>query len=165
VTPKKRKESLFFGGGLLRQSYSLLKLVIESINNGIAYSFLNQARSTGDWEAWLTFLFNGIRQTAEGAVTTAQELGAMFKQDRAKIEPAGRRAGSALRVHEALKSRPLLSMPQISNRAGLSFPAASTAVELLVELGIAREFTGKRRNRLFVYDRYLTIPSEGTGAQ
>jgi len=35
-------------------------------------------------------------------------------------------------------------------------------MELLVELGIARELTGKRRNRLFVYDRYLTVLSEGT---
>ena len=35
-------------------------------------------------------------------------------------------------------------------------------MELLVELGIARELTGKRRNRLFVYDRYLAILNEGT---
>jgi hypothetical protein len=35
---------------------------------------------------------------------------------------------------------------------------------LLVDLGIARELTGRRRNRLFVYDRYLTILNEGTEA-
>ena len=35
-------------------------------------------------------------------------------------------------------------------------------MELLSALGIAREITGKRRNRLFVYDRYLAILSEGT---
>jgi len=34
----------------------------------------------------------------------------------------------------------------------------------LVELGIARELTGKRRNRLFLYDRYLAILNEGTEA-
>ena len=28
-------------------------------------------------------------------------------------------------------------------------------------LGIARELTGKRRNRLFVYERYLGILNEG----
>ena len=44
----------------------------------------------------------------------------------------------------------------------LSFPAASSAMDLLVELAIARELTGKRRNRLFVYDRYLKILNEGT---
>jgi hypothetical protein len=33
---------------------------------------------------------------------------------------------------------------------------------LLVGLKIARELTGKRRNRLFVYDRYLRTLNEGT---
>ena len=46
-------------------------------------------------------------------------------------------------------------MPAIRDATGLSFPAASSAIDLLTELGIARELTGKRRNRLFVYDRYL----------
>ena len=32
----------------------------------------------------------------------------------------------------------------------------------LVEQGIAREVTGRRRNRLFAYDAYLAILSEGT---
>ena len=32
----------------------------------------------------------------------------------------------------------------------------------LVDLGIARELTGNRRNRLFVYDGYLSILNEGT---
>jgi hypothetical protein len=45
---------------------------------------------------------------------------------------------------------------------GLSFPAAASAMALLVELGIARELTGKRRNRVFAYDRYLAILDEGT---
>ncbi len=35
-------------------------------------------------------------------------------------------------------------------------------MELLESLGIARELTGKRRNRLFVYERYLDVLSEGT---
>jgi Fic family protein len=88
----------------------------------------------------------------------------MFSTDRARIEPSGRRAGSALRVHEALKSRPILSLPEACRRTGLSFPAASSAMELLAELGIAREITGKRRNRLFLYDSYLEALNEGTEA-
>jgi hypothetical protein len=35
-------------------------------------------------------------------------------------------------------------------------------MDLLLDLGIARELTGKRRNRLFLYDRYLAILNEGT---
>lgn len=82
----------------------------------------------------------------------------------ARVEGSGRRAGSALRVHEALKARPIQSMPAVRDTTGLSFPGVSWAMDLLVELGIARELTGKRRNRLFVYDRYLAILNEGTEA-
>ena len=31
----------------------------------------------------------------------------------------------------------------------------------LIELGIVRELTGQRRNRVFAYDRYLAILNEG----
>jgi Fic family protein len=126
------------------------------------YELLDRVRREGDWEAWLAFFLEGVQRTAEGAVSTAQRLGEMFRADRARIEPRGRRAGSALRVHEALKARPILSMPEVCRVTGLSFPAASSAMDLLVEIAVARELTGKRRNRLFVYDGYLAILDEGT---
>ena len=66
-----------------------------------------------------------------------------------------------MRVHEALKVRPLESMPRLCTATSLSFPTVSSAMHTLVELGIARELTGKRRNRLFVYDGYLGILNEG----
>jgi hypothetical protein len=35
-------------------------------------------------------------------------------------------------------------------------------MDALVQLGIARERTGQRRNRIFAYDHYLNILNEGT---
>ena len=146
---------------VLREPLLYLSLYLKQ-NRSTYYELLDQVRRTGDWERWLVFFLEGVRQTAEGAVSTAQRLADLFKEDRARTEPSGRRAGSALRVHEALKARPILSVPEVSRTTGLSFPAASSAMDLLAELGIARELTGKRRNRLFVYDRYLAILNEGT---
>lgn len=149
--------------GVLREPLLYLSLHFKK-HRATYYELLNQVRSDGDWERWLMFFLDGVRTTAEGAVATAQELAATFGADRNRIESAGRRAGSMLRVHEALKARPVLSLPAICERTGLSFPAASSAMDLLVNLGIARELTGKRRNRLFVYDRYMAILNEGTEA-
>jgi Fic family protein len=147
--------------GLLREPLLYLSLYFKQ-NRAAYYDQLNRVRSTGDWGSWLAFFLEGVRQTAEGAVSTAQRLAEIFKSDRARIEPTGRRAGSTLRVHEALKARPIISIPQVCRSTGLSFPAATSAMELLSELEIARELTGKRRNKLFVYDRYLAILNEGT---
>ena len=47
-------------------------------------------------------------------------------------------------------------------RTGLSFPTAAKGLATLVDLGIAREVTGNRRNRVFSYAQYLAILGEGT---
>lgn len=128
------------------------------------YHLLDRVRQDGDWEAWLAFFLEGVRQTAEGAVSTARRLVALFQEDRDRIQARGRAAGSALRVHDVLKQRPITSLQEIRRRAGLSFPAASDAMALLMELGVVRELTGKKRNRVFGYTHYLAILGEGTAA-
>ena len=147
--------------GMLREPLLYLSLHLKQ-HRSTYYELLDGVRRDGEWEAWLAFFFDGVRATAEEAVTTAQHLVATFAEDRARIEARGRRAGSALRVHDALKARPIQSLSKITERTGLSFPAVSSAMDLLVELRITRELTGKRRNRLFAHDRYLKLLSAGT---
>ena len=148
--------------GLLSQPLLYLSLYFKQ-HRGDYYDLLNQVRRTGDWEAWLGFFLEGVKQTAEGAVSSAQRLSQMFQDDRKRIQVSGgRKTGSALRVHDALKARPILSLPVACRDAKLSFQATASAMELLATHGVAREITGKRRNRLFVYDRYLSVLNEET---
>jgi Fic family protein len=119
-------------------------------------------RHDGDWEAWIAFFLRGVEETANGAVSTARQLVVVFSADRELVRGQGRRAGSALRVCEALTSRPVLTVSGAAQRTGLSFPGASDGMKLLTELGIVRELTGKKRNRAFAYDRYLAMLGEGT---
>ena len=149
--------------GVLREPLLYLSLYLKQ-HRSTYYELLDQVRRDGDWEAWLAFFLEGVRETAEGAVETAYRLGGIFRADRAALEAIGRRAGSTLRVHEALKGRPISSLAEVCRTTGLSFPAASSAMKELVERGIARELTGGRRNRLFVYERYLGVLNEGTEA-
>ncbi len=148
---------------VLREPLLYLSLYFKQ-HRDTYYDLLNRVRRTGDWEEWLAFFLEGIRLTTAGAVSAAQRIARMFQDDHNRIETTGRRAGSALRVHEALKARPILPLSEVRNRTMLSFPTASSAMDLLVEHGIAREITGRRRDRLFVYDRYLSILNEGTEA-
>ncbi|MDE0051977.1 MAG: Fic family protein [Rhodospirillales bacterium] len=153
---------LLCNAGVLRQPLLYLSLYFKQHRNEY-YDLLNRVRLTGDWEEWLAFFLEGVRVTAEGAVATSQRLTEMFASDRASIQQrAGRRAGSALRVHDALRARPIVSLPQVRAQTGLSYPTATSAMQLLVDQGIARELTGKPRRRQFAYDRYLSILAEGT---
>jgi Fic family protein len=145
--------------GVLREPLLYLSLFLKQ-HRSVYYELLDRVRQDGDWEVWLAFFLDGVRQVAEGAVTTADRLSQMFSTDRVSIEASGRRAGSAVRVHDALKMRPIRSIQSVCEATGLSFPAATSAMELLIERGIARELTGRQRNRLFAYEPYLTILNE-----
>ena len=151
---------LLCDAGVLREPLLYLSLYFKQ-HRATYYELLGRVRQDGDWEAWMEFFLEGVRATAIGAVETSQRLARMFQADRGLISSRGRRAASALRVHDVLKARPITSLAAISRTTGLSFPTASSATKLLVELGIARELTGKRRNQLFAYDRYLKTLNEG----
>ncbi len=153
---------LLYHYGALREPSLYLSLYLKR-NRATYYDLLQRVRMTGDWEEWLSFFFEGVRETAEGAVSTCQRLLAIFEEDRTIIEgKGGRRANSALRVHQALTTRPISSLTDVSKATRLAFPGASSGMRLLQELEIAREITGQPRNRIFAYDRYISILNEGT---
>ena len=86
-----------------------------------------------------------------------------FQQDRDRVHTvSGRRAGSVLRIHEALKRRVVLSLPAACLETGLAFQTAASAMNVLAAQGVAREITGRHRNRVFVYSQYLAILGEDT---
>lgn len=126
------------------------------------YDHLQRVRTEGDWERWLHFFLTGVLETAEQATNAAHAILRLFERDRTKIETLGRPAGSALRVHQLLQKRPITSASAAAAKLKVTEPTARAALGHLQKLKIVRELTGKRRNRLFVYDKYLAILDEGT---
>ncbi len=147
--------------GLLRHPLFYLSLYFKQ-NRMEYYDLLDIVRRTGDWEAWLRFFLEGVAQTAEAAVATAESLLALFDQDEAQIQTQGRRAGSALRVHQAMKEHPIISLRNVADRTSLTLPTAAAGMQVLQDLGIAMELTGQVRDRRYGYRQYISILSEGT---
>jgi Fic family protein len=147
--------------GILKKPLLYLSLYFKQ-HRSEYYRLLDLVRTDGDWEAWLDFFLEGVIQTAQNAVETAQRLVLLFQEDAKKVGAVGRSAGSVLRVFHVLCRRPLLTLNEGVRQTGLTFPAVAKSMETLVSLGIAREVTGKQRNRVFAYDRYLAILNEGT---
>jgi hypothetical protein len=57
---------------------------------------------------------------------------------------------------------PITTVPNATAQLNLSAPTVRSAVETLETLGIVREITGKQRDRIYIYDRYLGILDKGT---
>ena len=151
---------LLHNGGLLEEPLLYLSLYLKT-HRSTYYELLDRVRTKGDWEAWVDFFLEGVEETALGAVHTARRLVSLFESDTSRAQVVGRGAPNALRVLQALRQRPLLGLTQVSQYTGMTFPTASKAMQQLVTVGIARELTGQRRNRIFSYDAYLNILNEG----
>lgn len=152
---------LLWSEGVLREPLLYLSLYLKA-HRADYYDLLQRVRMEGEWEAWLQFFAEGVRETAEGAVGTARKIVDLFERDRQQIQGHQRAVGSALRVHQALQQRPVGSVPLLVEATGLSAPTVRAALRMLERLGIVRELTGKRRNRLFGYQPYIALLAEGT---
>ncbi len=151
---------MLIDAGVLQQPLLVLSLFFKE-HRSRYYELLDGVRQQGDWEAWIDFFLEGVETTASAAVATAQRLLALFRADEGRLTGLGRSGPGVRQGYVALRRRPLTSTKQLKELSGLSFPTAGKALEALVELGIAREITGGRRNRLFAYDAYLSILGEG----
>ncbi len=147
--------------GILSQPLLYLSLYFKQ-HRSEYYRLLDLVRTEGDWEAWVDFFLEGIISTASNAVNTTNQLTALFAQDREKIVPLGRSASTTLRVFNAFCRRPLRRLNEIQAETKLSFPTIAKAIKKLEKLGIVQEVSGQKRNRIFAYQEYLNILSEGT---
>jgi len=67
-----------------------------------------------------------------------------------------------LEIHRCLQERPLTNIANLARRAGITFATASRTLGILQHMGMVSEVTGRKRNRIFSYERYVRILSEGT---
>jgi len=146
--------------GVLREPTLYLSLYFKT-HRARYYTLLDAVRTEGDWEGWLAFFLDGIAETAQQAVDTAQRLLQLLNADRSRINALGRRTGNVGQVFEQFAQRVVLTVPQATPRLPFSAPTIRAAIDSLMELGIVNELTGQRRNRVFAYQRYLEILSEG----
>ena len=147
--------------GALQEPLLYLSLYFKT-HRSHYYDLLQRVRMEGAWEEWLEFFLEGVESTAKQAAETAVELNQLFATDRKRIQEIGRPALSALRVHEYMQIKPLINIGLAARALNLTVTTVGTALARLEELDIVHETTGRGRNRIFAYGRYVEIVSAGT---
>ena len=145
--------------GLLNEPLLYLSLHFKK-NRSDYYLLLDAVRHHGDWEAWLRFFLEGITETSENAISVVKRLNALFRDDSLRIRNFARFKSSALLVQQALQKRPISNLGSIATETGLSIPAVTNGMFALEQIGIAREITSRKRNRIYLYDQYISILNE-----
>lgn len=146
--------------GRLSRPLLYLSLYLKT-NRAEYYRLLDRVRAEGDWEAWVDFFLRGVAATAQAAAQTALRLTSCYQEDLGRIRGLGRAGGQAARALGHFRERPLGDIKRVAVALGVTFPTAAKAVQVLVDNGVLRENTGKRRRRVFIYQRYLDILNQG----
>ncbi|MDQ7788012.1 MAG: Fic family protein [Thermodesulfovibrionales bacterium] len=146
---------------ILTEPLLYLSLYFKSHRNDY-YDLLQKVRVDGDWEIWFEFFIKAVSLTAEQATGTARKLSHLADENRKLIQGMGRIAGSSLMIHQNLMVHPLTDSAHLSAATGLVPNTVNKVLKALITSGIVEEVTGKGRNRIYVYRKYLDVMNEGT---
>ncbi len=147
--------------GILQEPLLYLSLYFKQ-HRETYYDLLQRVRTEGDWESWLDFFLTGVDEVAHQAVQTSRSILNLFQNDQRRIETLGRSIGTTLQVFKLLQSVPLIGIARASQETNISVPTITAALTRLQELGIVREITSKRRDKLYSYENYIQLLNEGT---
>jgi Fic family protein len=146
---------------LLKEPLLYLSLFFKR-NRDEYYRRLNLVRLEGDWEGWIDFFLDGVATIADEAVASARDLFNLVGTDRTRLLDLESASVSALRLFELLPRHPIVTVASAMKLLGTSKPTATRAIEVLAEIGILLETTGKKRDRSFAYRAYMERLRTGT---
>jgi Fic family protein len=150
---------LLVAWGLLSQPLLYLSNYIN-INRQEYYDRLLAVSQKGKWEAWLLFFLEGVHSQAEDAshrISRLEDLRSSYKEMFATD-----RSRRALDTFvDYLIGSPITSITQAQETLNIgSFNMVQRNIEKLEALGIVREVTGNKRNRIYHAEEILRVLEE-----
>ncbi len=103
---------------------------------------------TGDWNPWVSFFCEAIVDQCAAHVEITGRLMDWLADVRDKLH-ASRWGGVIHRIVEGLIEWPVITHAFAAEKYGVSVPAAKSAIDRLVRIGVLQELTGRSYRRVF----------------
>jgi cell filamentation protein, protein adenylyltransferase len=120
------------------------------------YGHLLQISLTGEWQPWIQFFLQAVRQESNEAVLHTRAILELRNQYREKMEQVGASA-QALKIVDDLFITPAVTVTGVAKRLRASYPTAELLVRKLVSAGILNVDKGRKRNRIFHASEILKL--------
>ncbi len=109
-------------------------------------------------EQWLKFFIVGIIETARTAIETfARIIALRDKLEKEVIVSLGKRLPNAKSLLTYLYSKPVVTVADVMHSLDITKQTANVLIKDFSDLGILKEQTGYKRNRIFVFEEYLRL--------
>lgn len=125
------------------------------------YDRLTQIRTDGNFEAWIRFFLEGIREVSRMVLQTTKRIQALERTDSDRLVAHGE-GSYGLALLRALMRQPVVTANDVARMVGVSYTKANSLIAACENLGILRQIGTGKRNRKFIYNDYVGILSEGT---
>ena len=143
--------------GLLTRPTLYLSAFFEK-NKSFYYDNLTRVRTHNDLTQWLKFFLEGIRQTCENSIETFKSIIKLRQQyEYQAILTLGKKLKKAQKFLHYLYSNPIIDSQEISKELSINPSTTLRLIEDFINLGILKEITGYKRNRIFIFEKYLQL--------
>ncbi|HYE32672.1 MAG TPA: Fic family protein [Methylomirabilota bacterium] len=142
--------------GLLAKPCLYLSEFFEK-HRGEYYDALTQVRVSNDLAHWVKFFLVAVNTTATRGIGTFRKIVQIQKEVDDLLPQFGKRSANARQLVQLLYRRPRLTARAASEELGLSIVTSDKLLVDFVGLGLLVEKTGRRRGRIYEFQRYFRL--------
>jgi len=146
--------------GILARPTLYLSLYFK-LNRNEYYQKLNAIRHEGDWEGWVSFFLEGIKEVSLESIALISRIQKLLDSHKQVIGKSLKHPSRALRLIDYLAGKPIVTILQVADFLGITHPTASKLLRELVNIRVV-ELMRRKRPKTFIYKDYLNLIKEGT---
>ena len=118
-------------------------------------NLLDVSRSSS-WTSWFRFFLRGVSEQATDATERARRLSSLREEYRKQLQEA-RSSALLLKLIDELFNNPMVTISRAAGFLDVTYHAAQGNIERLVQAGILREVTSRKRDRVYVAEELMKI--------
>lgn len=128
------------------------------------YDRMTAVRQNGNYEQWIMFFLQAVKESAEDAIHTIDKLAALHDENNILLtEYVEKRQSDTLKkLFVYLEMNPIIEIKKTSEALSVSYNAVARGVSVLMEKGILEQNQKAGKTRIYSYAEYLNILRKDT---
>lgn len=127
-------------------------------HKAVYYDNLMRARTANDLLQWIRFFLVAVTETSKQGIATFKGMLALREDiESRRLITLGKKLPRAQQLLHHLYKTPKLTAADVGSMLGVTPATANAFIQDFVKLGILRETTGGKRNRVFTFHEYLSL--------
>lgn len=122
------------------------------------YDNLTFVRTSNNLVQWIKFFLVAVIETSDKGIFTFREILKLKENiEGVKLLSLGKRINNAKKLITFLYRKPLINVKEVENLLSVTTNPANGIIQEFERLGILKEMTGYKRNRMFLFEDYYKL--------